>query len=302
VADINFEMTNVWGETEDVFAIGAKYSDLDGVCRRAAETTGLRYIPERNGELGFFFRSDQLSFARAGIPGVWVSQGIVSKGPDKDLVQRKFEDYRKTKYHKVTDEVQPDWDLRGTLQIVRWAEETNPFPGAYVLDLPGASRAACHNAALEHFREAYGDWPEVWFTLDDDQVICRHALDRLQDILDADEEIGLVAPWNCCSERDRDVVVKKVGGEDVQFGTDFNVGGAAQAIPRRTLERLGRGYDADWPWLEDYEFTRAVRAEKMEVCIARSVFATILYDDDVDPSYRAECAAAFQRERKAKGL
>ena len=123
VADINFEMTNVWGETEDVFAIGAKYSDLDGVCRRAAETTGLRYIPERNGELGFFFRSDQLSFARAGIPGVWVSQGIVSKGPDKDLVQRKFEDYRKTKYHKVTDEVQPDWDLRGTLQIVRWAEE-----------------------------------------------------------------------------------------------------------------------------------------------------------------------------------
>ncbi len=122
VADINFEMTNVWGETEDVFAIGAKFSELDGVCRGAAEAMGLRYTPERNGELGFFFRSDQLSFARAGIPGVWLSQGIVSKGPDKGLVQRKFEDYRKTKYHKVTDEIQPDWDLRGTLQIVRWAE------------------------------------------------------------------------------------------------------------------------------------------------------------------------------------
>jgi Zn-dependent M28 family amino/carboxypeptidase len=122
VADINFEMANVWGETEDVFAIGAKYSDLDGVCRAAAEAMGLRYIRERNGELGFFFRSDQLSFARAGIPGVWLSQGVVSKGPDKGLVQRKFEDYRKTKYHKVTDEIQPDWDLRGTLQIVRWAQ------------------------------------------------------------------------------------------------------------------------------------------------------------------------------------
>jgi len=116
-------MTNVWGETEDVFAIGAKYSDLDGVCRAAAERTGLRYIPERNGELGFYFRSDQLSFARAGIPGVWLSQGIVSKGPDKGLVQRQFEDYRRTKYHKVSDEIQPDWDLRGTLQIVHWAEE-----------------------------------------------------------------------------------------------------------------------------------------------------------------------------------
>jgi Zn-dependent M28 family amino/carboxypeptidase len=121
VADINFEMTNVWGETEDVFAIGARYSDLDAVCREAAEKLGLRYIPERNGELGFFYRSDQISFARAGIPGVWLSQGIVSRGPDKGLIQRKFEDYRATKYHKVTDEIQPDWDLRGALQIIDWA-------------------------------------------------------------------------------------------------------------------------------------------------------------------------------------
>ncbi len=121
VADINFEMTNVWGETEDVFAIGARHSDLDAVCREAAEKMGLRYTPERNGELGFFYRSDQISFARAGIPGVWLSQGIVAKGPDKGLVQRMFEDYRRTKYHKVTDEIQPDWDLRGAVQIVDWA-------------------------------------------------------------------------------------------------------------------------------------------------------------------------------------
>ncbi len=123
VADINFEMTNVWGETEDAFAIGAKYSDLDGICREAAGRVGLRYIPERNGELGFFFRSDQLSFAKAGIPGVWLHQGLVAKGPDKDRVQRAFEEYRRTKYHKVTDEIQPDWDLRGALQIIGWARE-----------------------------------------------------------------------------------------------------------------------------------------------------------------------------------
>jgi Zn-dependent M28 family amino/carboxypeptidase len=121
VADINFEMTNVWGETEDVFAIGARHSELDDVCREAARRLGLRYIPERNGELGFFYRSDQLSFARAGIPGVWLHQGITAKGPDKDAVQRKFEDYRRTRYHKVSDEMQPDWDLRGSLQIIAWA-------------------------------------------------------------------------------------------------------------------------------------------------------------------------------------
>jgi len=123
VADINLEMVNVWGETEDVFAIGADQSDLDFVCREAAGKLGLRYIPERNRELGFFYRSDQLSFARAGIPGVWLSQGIVARGPDPGLVQRKFEDYRAAKYHKVSDEIQPDWDFRGALQIVGWAQE-----------------------------------------------------------------------------------------------------------------------------------------------------------------------------------
>jgi Zn-dependent M28 family amino/carboxypeptidase len=123
IADINFEMTNVWGETEDVFAIGAGESDLDGVCRKAAEGLGLRYIPERNKELGFFLRSDQLSFARVGIPGVWLHQGIVSKTGDKDHALKKFQEYRAFKYHKVTDEISEDWDLAGTLQIIRWAQE-----------------------------------------------------------------------------------------------------------------------------------------------------------------------------------
>jgi Zn-dependent M28 family amino/carboxypeptidase len=123
VADINLEMTNVWGETEDVFAIGAAESDLDGVCREAAEAIGLRYIPERNKELGFFLRSDQLSFARAGIPGVWLHQGIVSKAGDKGHALKKFEEYRAFRYHKVTDEMGDDWDLAGTLQIVRWVQE-----------------------------------------------------------------------------------------------------------------------------------------------------------------------------------
>ena len=123
LANINLEMTNVWGETEDVFAIGARHSDLDNVCRKAAENLGLRYIPEREGNLGYFFRSDQLSFARAGIPAVWLHEGIVSRGADKDFIKRRTEDYKKNRYHEVTDQVEPDWDLRGTVQVCRWAQE-----------------------------------------------------------------------------------------------------------------------------------------------------------------------------------
>lgn len=123
MADINFEMTNVWGETEDLYAIGAKYSDLDGICRKAAEQLGFRYTPEKGGEQGLFFRSDQISFARGGIPAVWLHQGDISAGQDRGLVLRKQEEYRAARYHKPDDEIEADWDLRGTLQIARWAEQ-----------------------------------------------------------------------------------------------------------------------------------------------------------------------------------
>jgi Zn-dependent M28 family amino/carboxypeptidase len=123
IADINFEMTNVWGETEDLYAIGARHSDLDEVCREGAGRLGCAYTPEKGGELGFFYRSDQISFARGGIPSVWLHQGIVSKGSDPDFGIRKLDEYQRTGYHKVSDQIENDWDLRGTVQIARWARE-----------------------------------------------------------------------------------------------------------------------------------------------------------------------------------
>jgi Zn-dependent M28 family amino/carboxypeptidase len=123
LANINFEMTGVWGESEDVYGIGAAHSDLNEIVARAAAVLGLRYIPERDAELGYFFRSDQISFARGGIPAVWIHEGIASRSKGPDYLTGKHADYVKNKYHKVVDEIEPDWDLSGTIQIARWAEE-----------------------------------------------------------------------------------------------------------------------------------------------------------------------------------
>ena len=123
LGNLNFEMTGVWGETEDVYAIGARHSDLDGFCRQAAEALGLNYIPERDAKLGYFFRSDQLSFVKGGIPGVWLHEGITSRGEDPDYIKGKHKRYRESRYHKVADEMEEDWDLSGTVQIVLWADK-----------------------------------------------------------------------------------------------------------------------------------------------------------------------------------
>jgi len=123
LANLNFELTNVWGETEDVYAIGAKHSDLEDYCRKAAENLGLVYIPEREVNFGWFFRSDQLSFVQTGIPAVWLHEGISSKGEDKDYILKKRDEYQKYKYHQVIDEIEKDWDLRGAVQMTSWTQE-----------------------------------------------------------------------------------------------------------------------------------------------------------------------------------
>lgn len=123
LANLNFELTNVWGETEDVYAIGAKHSDLEDYCRKAAENLDLDYIPEREGNFGWFFRSDQLSFVRAGIPAVWLHEGVISRADDKDYILKKRDEYQKYKYHQVSDEIEKNWDLKGAVQIARWAQE-----------------------------------------------------------------------------------------------------------------------------------------------------------------------------------
>ena len=64
-----------------------------------------------------------MSFARAGIPAVWLHEGITSQGKDKEYILRKREEYRKNRYHKVSDEIEEDWDLKGTIQITGWAQE-----------------------------------------------------------------------------------------------------------------------------------------------------------------------------------
>ena len=54
---------------------------------------------------------------------MWLHEGNRSQGDDKGLIIRKRLEYKKKHYHRVSDQMQPDWDLRGTVQVARWAAE-----------------------------------------------------------------------------------------------------------------------------------------------------------------------------------
>jgi hypothetical protein len=173
-----------------------------------------------------------------------------------------------------------------------------------LLVVEGGSRALCHSMGLKQWRNRNGgELPDVWFCVDDDIVPCRKMFERMEAVLAADEDIYLLGCWNDGSQRQHDNgggwlgYQKPVAGEIVQYGVDFNVGGAVQAIPRRAIQEIGV-YDPAMVWLEDHDYTQRVRAAGHEAAISLTTFAVVLEDDGVDPTYRQEMTDTFFAKRK----
>lgn len=121
-ACLNLEMSAVWGPARDLVVIGGAESALGSVFEAVAKKEGLRVSPEPAPEQGFFFRSDQYAFARAGVPAAWVDLGddLVDTPPGTGLARR--EEFRAKRYHRPRDEFDPSWELTGTAQLARLVE------------------------------------------------------------------------------------------------------------------------------------------------------------------------------------
>jgi Zn-dependent M28 family amino/carboxypeptidase len=115
VANINFESTPVWGKAGSIMGIGARFSEFEEMIRELAEADGLGYSTFSLSNQGLFYRSDQFSFARYGIPAVWISAG-----EDEVSGARTYTKFWSGDYHTVDDEFDPDWELEGMKQTIRY--------------------------------------------------------------------------------------------------------------------------------------------------------------------------------------
>jgi len=114
----NMDSLNMAGPAHDFVSIGGGKSELDAYLARAAAQMGLRVSPEPTPEAGYYFRSDQFSFAKQGVPMLYGRGGedLVDGGPAAGRAAA--EDYRAHRYHQVTDEFNPAWDWAGALADV----------------------------------------------------------------------------------------------------------------------------------------------------------------------------------------
>ena len=116
VAGINMDIMNVYGPMRDVMVFGYGSSELEPILAKYAKAQNRYIAPEPTPQDGFYYRSDHFNLAKKGVPMLYARGGIdsVAHGKDWGLAQRK--NYVTDYYHKVNDEFDPNWDLRGSQQ------------------------------------------------------------------------------------------------------------------------------------------------------------------------------------------
>jgi Zn-dependent M28 family amino/carboxypeptidase len=119
LADINLDVINLWGPTSDIISIGMGNSTLDDLLVEVAQARGRTVAPDADPEKGYYFRSDHFEFAKQGVPALDPKGGRQYVGKSADFGQRKQEEYTAQDYHKVSDQVKPDWDLAGAVEDLK---------------------------------------------------------------------------------------------------------------------------------------------------------------------------------------
>ncbi len=110
-ANLNLDTLNFVGPTKDISTFGSERSELAEIATKVAQQMNLTIAPPRVDVAGVYFRSDHFSFAKAGVPAFSVgSGGDYLEQPQASAEKRRAYGQR---YHQVTDEYDPSWDLRG---------------------------------------------------------------------------------------------------------------------------------------------------------------------------------------------
>jgi hypothetical protein len=120
-ADINIDSANWFGKTRDVSLVGLGKSSVDADVEALAKWQGRRVEPDQFPDQGIFYRSDQFSLAKVGVPAAYIKFGTDVIGKPKDWGTEQVEFYRKNIYHQPSDELNDMWDFSGAVEDAQLA-------------------------------------------------------------------------------------------------------------------------------------------------------------------------------------
>jgi Zn-dependent M28 family amino/carboxypeptidase len=114
-ANINYDGGNVWGHTHDVTFVGLGKSSIDQINVLIANEQGREVKPDQFPSKGYFYRSDQFSFAQIGVPAMYLDPGMDFVDRPEGWGKQQVDHYTEANYHQPSDEYDPGWNLDGMI-------------------------------------------------------------------------------------------------------------------------------------------------------------------------------------------
>ncbi len=116
IANVNIDGANLLGPARDIQMIGKGRSTIDLTIDAIAKEMGIVVVADQSPEQGYFYRSDQFNFAKAGIPSAYFHSGIDIIGKPEGWGKKERDRFIAEDYHQPSDEIKPTWDFRGASQ------------------------------------------------------------------------------------------------------------------------------------------------------------------------------------------
>src|SRR5262249_48319778 len=118
-ADLNYDGGNIYGKTRDITLVSSGKSSLDGIAETMAAALGLTVKPDQFPDRGYYYRSDQFSFAKVGVPGFYLDWGTDFVGRPPEWGREQKEKWELTHYHQPADRLEPDWNFDGMIDSAK---------------------------------------------------------------------------------------------------------------------------------------------------------------------------------------
>lgn len=113
---VNMDSMNHLGRTVDIQVVGHGKSTLDAIVTDVAALQNRKVVPDQFIDRGYFYRSDQFSLAKIGVPGLYLHAGTAVRGKPDEWGRQQLDDWTKSIYHQPSDEYDPNWDSTGMVE------------------------------------------------------------------------------------------------------------------------------------------------------------------------------------------
>jgi len=120
VANINMDGLNRFAKTKDIIIIGEGQSELEDYMKQEVEKDSGYISFDTHPEAGYYYRSDHFNFAKAGIPALYIKNGIDVVGKDTAFGKKLQNEYTEKNYHRPSDEYDAiTWTMEGAIKDLK---------------------------------------------------------------------------------------------------------------------------------------------------------------------------------------